>query len=85
MHTCTLSSTQLVLYARTRQFAFEVILPEFCKPDVPSVVFQGPGSEVLIEPLSCCKKIEEERFSAVCLHLLPPFRLVSQYLTLCRE
>lgn len=51
LHTCALPSTQLVLYARSREFAFEVVLPEFCKPHVPPVVFQRPGSEVLVEPL----------------------------------
>lgn len=85
VHTCAFPSTLLILYARTRQFAFEVILPEFCKPDVPSVVFQGPGREVLIEPLNCCKKIAEGKFSAVCPHILTPFRLVSEYLTVCGE
>lgn len=61
VHTCAFPATLLVLDARPRQFAFEVVLPEFCEPDVPPVVFQGPGSEVLVEAWGWYEKKKIER------------------------
>lgn len=73
--TCALPSTLLVFYPWPRQFAFEVILPKFREPNVPSVVFQRPGSEVLIEPLSCSKKLKKDFFKIQC-HLFPFFTTI---------
>lgn len=48
--TCTLLLPGVELDAWTCQLASKVILPEFSKPNISTVVLQRTGCEVLIEP-----------------------------------
>lgn len=47
--TCAFPPTKFILYASAGQLAFEVVLPELCKPDVSSVVLKRSRGEILVE------------------------------------
>lgn len=48
--TCAFTVRVLLLGPADGQLAVEVLLPVLCKPHVPSVVLQGAGGEIGIEP-----------------------------------
>lgn len=68
--TCTFSPTKVVLDTCSGQFTFEVVLPVFCKPDVPSVVFQRSRGEVVVKPWA---KDQQSITITLCLRLSQTF------------
>lgn len=47
--TRALSESRAFLHSMTAELAAEVVLPEFSKPDIPSVVLQRSANEVAIK------------------------------------
>lgn len=48
--TCALFQSGAFFHSVTAEFAAEVVFPELCKPDIPSVVLQRSADEVTIKP-----------------------------------
>lgn len=47
--TCALFDSGSFLHSVPTELALEIILPEFCKPDIPPVVLQRPAVEVAVK------------------------------------
>lgn len=57
--TCALFDSRSFLQRVATELALKIILPELCKPDIPSVVLQRPASEVAVK--TCKEKKQQNK------------------------
>lgn len=62
--TCALFDSGSFLQRVPTELALKIILPEFGKPDIPSVVLQRPASEVAVKTCKTKRKPKPSIFAS---------------------
>lgn len=68
--TCALFDSGSFFHSVPTELALKIILPEFCKPDIPPVVLQRPAVEVAVKTCKEKKKWQTKSDQLSSLHIL---------------